>query len=62
MSISQTGTGGIELEYIPLTRQKKYLDATFFEKVVTLDEFLMVGFEGIKNFIKMKKDADKYNM
>lgn len=30
--------------------------------IITLQEFLMVGFKGVKNFVKMKNTANKYNI
>ena len=57
----------VEIEYWPITSPKSNFIVTapgvkFLENMVTIDEFLEYGFEGIKNFIRMKKDASKYNL
>lgn len=56
-----------QIEFWPITSPKSNFIVTdagvkFLENMVTVDEFLEYGFEGIKNFIRMKKDASKYNL
>lgn len=61
------GGRGVDLEYWPVTSNKSNFYVTdagvkFLEKMLTIDEFLSVGFEGVRNFIKMKNDMNKFNL
>lgn len=62
------GSNGVDLEYWPITMSKNSnllntdSGIKFMSTLIPIDEFLTVGFDGIKNYIKMKKDANKYNL
>jgi uncharacterized surface anchored protein len=57
----------VELEYYPVSFNKSILNDTvagdnFLKRLVPIDEFLSVGFEGIRNYIKMRQDMNKFNL
>jgi hypothetical protein len=58
---------GVELEYYPVSFNKSILNDTvasdnFSKRLVPIDEFLSVGFKGIRNHIKMRQDMNKFNL